>query len=790
MKRTLQHVLPLVSLALLLPAVSARAQEDSPPTSASEEEERIQFDFKLDEERGGGRASLSAGDLEYKEGQYVIATGGVDFKYRGLRLQARVARIDIPTNLLTAEGDVILDEGPRRLVGQTIEYDLDTRTGKVTEATAYVENEYYFTGSVITKTGEETFTVDDGVLTSCSQDVPSWSVHMKSASITLEEYARIKNARLKFKKVPVLYSPYLLFPANTERSSGFLIPRPGSSDRRGAELSLAYFKTLGRSADTTFVFDLSSEEYFGLGNETRYRPSERTDGTFRLYFLDEPDDAEVFNDFFEPRQPGDDRWKVELLHETRDLWGGFRGVVSFREYSDLDYLQDFERDADRQRQAYVYSNAYLSRNLGPHSLNILVDQRERILGGGSEDLRRQLPEVEYRLRKLRLGRSQIYLDLQSSLHYFSLDLASPFGTDPETGEPRTVRLSEEYGRADLAPSLSIPLSSLPWLSAEVQVGGRATYYTDSLTPLANLEPGEPRGFSGDTLDRTFGEAGLKVIGPSFLRIYDKKLGRFSKLKHIVEPRMTYSFVGDFENQNDIFRFDEIDNLTPVNGWLFSITNRFVAKPADPDQGGAVEVASLEVAQGLSLDDDQPGQRSLVDPTVKTSAGPLGLSFRVNPSQATSVRLDAGFSTLFDSIDLQSFRLSGSTRIGRHHFGLSWFSNWRVDFDPMDLGSEAPRVLRTQTSEQARVSTRLALLPEKLAFEAELSFDVLGRLNAAGQRDAWDLLQQRYFLSWTSQCYNWQIEFRESVYRNIEDRDVRFSLTLKNVGTFLDLNDSF
>ncbi len=816
------HLLVLLSVTCLIAAATVQAQDDPAPTErgkrnqapaagsaegsaaesgaepdAEEAEDRVTFSFTLSGEQGGAQATGSAGDFQYQEGQYLIATGGVDFKYQGLRLQAERARIDIPTNLLTAEGDVILDEGPQRLAGQTLEYDLDTRTGKITEATAYAEGDYYFTGSEIAKTGDITYTVENGMFTSCEQDVPSWSLHMSEGRVTLEEYVRVKNARLKFKKLPVLYAPFLVWPANTERSSGLLVPKPGYSSRRGTELSMAYFKTLGRSADTTFLLDLSADEYFGFGNETRYRPSENTTGYFRAYVLSEPNvfNPEFANNFAEDHVPGETRWKAELLHETRDLWGGFRGVVSLREYSDLDYLQDYERNVNRQRQPYVYSNAFLSRNIGPHSLNILVDQRERILSKGNKDLRRQLPEVEYKLRKLRLGNSWAYLDLQSSLNYFSLELEGPFtSTDPETGllTTETVRLSEQYGRLDVSPTLTVSLSSLNWLSADVELGGRATYYTDSLTPAAEVPVGEPQGFSGDDLSRAFPRAGMEVVGPSFLRIFDKKIGRFAKFKHIVEPRVDYAFVGDFDEQSEIFRFDEIDNLRPLNGFLFSLVNRLVAKPADEEQGGAIEIASLTFSQGLSNDRDQPGQVSTRDPTLKTSEGPFGVALRINPSRATSFRAEAGFNTLFDQFDLETFRLSGSTKVGRHQFGLSWFSGWRIDLaqTPTDeIPAESIPVLSTKTSDQAQFSTRLELLPERLSLEAQLSFDILGPL-VDGVRRSWDLQQQRYFLNWKSQCYSWQLEYRESNYREIEDRDVRFSLTLKNVGTFLDLNDSF
>ncbi len=804
MKRQLLYL--LLSVSCLLAAAAAEAQ-DTPSSDAeksaaeaveagaleaSEAEDRVTFSFTLGGEQGGGQATGSAGDFEYQEGQYLIATGGVDFKYQGIRLQAERARVDIPTNVLTAEGGVILDEGPQRLAGRTIEYDLDTRTGKVTDATAYIEGDYYFTGSEIAKTGDITYTVENGIFTSCEQDVPSWSLGMSGARITLEEYVRIKHARLKFKKLPVLYSPYLVWPANTERSSGLLVPKPGFSSRRGTELSMAYFKTLGRSADTTFLLDLSTEEYFGFGNETRWRPSERTEGYFRAYILSEPSviDPEFLNEFSEDRDPGAERWKIELQHETRDLWGGFRGVVSFQQYSDLDYLKDFERDVNRQRRSFVYSNAFLSKSFGPHSLNVLIDQRERVRAQGSKDIRYQLPEIEYKLRKLQLGKAPVYLDLQSSLSYFSLDLASTIGAATEP-----TSFTEQYGRLDLSPTLSVPLSRLAWLSAEVELGGRATYYTDSLTPTGELEAGESRWFSGNGLNRVFPRAGLDVVGPSILRIFDKKIGRFAKFKHIVEPRVEYVFVGDFEEQADIFRFDEIDNLRPVNGFLFSLANRIVAKPADEEKGGAIEIASLTFSQGLSNDlEDQPGQVSSVDSTFRTREGPLGVTLRINPSRATSFKLDAGFNTLFGGYRLRTFRLSGSTKLGRHLLGLSWFSNWRVDFASPRQEPLGP-VLSTKTSDQAQFSTKLELLPERLSLEAQLSFDILGP-EVDGVRRAWDLQQQRYFLSWKSQCYSWQLEYRESNYsnrsfnRDVEDRSVRFSMTLKNVGTFLDLNDSF
>ncbi len=778
MKRTL---LALWLLTLCLPVVVVFGQDGE----ATLDEERITFDVSLSEDRGGGRVQGSAGNIELREGQYLLATGGVELKFRDLELTAELARVDIPTNLLTAEGNVVLDEGPQRLTGDKLEYDLTTQTGKVTQATAFVDPDYYFSGSQIAKIGPTTYTVNDGVFTSCEQEVPSWSFHLKDANITLGEYARIRHATMKFGKLPVLYVPYMLWPATTERTSGFLVPKPGYSQRFGAELDLAYYKTLGRSADTTFFLDLSSKEFFGLGNEIRYRPSENTKGYFRAYYLFEPDDFDegFFNPIFDPdRQRGDDRWKIEFFHESKKLWGDFRGVVNLQEYSDLDYLQDFERDVRRQTRSFIYSNAFLSRNVGQTSLNIQADQREQIRVNAT-DIRRQLPEVEFRVRPTRLGRSPVYFSLDSSLHYFSIEQQNFRDGFDDDGNPIRIlnsELDEQYGRGHIAPEISIPISNLSWLSAKLNVGGRATFYSDTLTVGEDNTVVNPREFSGESLTRTVGEGSLEIIGPIFSRIFEKDSGRFSKLKHIIEPRITYNYLDEFEEQSSVFLFDEVDQFTPTNGVVFSLINRLMAKSRptgeDEDEGGAVEIGSFEVRQAFSFDDARPFQVDLEGNEL--SEGPISMVLRLNPSTRTSFKTEMRYDTA--NSEVRSLRVSGSKifggfdpkgngrPVGGHRIGLSWFSNFNAMGDT--------------TNNQARLFTRFSLLPRRLSLEAEVTYDFEGIEKK--------LIQQRYFLDWKSQCYSWRLEFRESMVRSIEDRDIRFSLTLKNVGTFLDLNENF
>ncbi len=274
--------------------------------------DRLDFQLKFPTERGGGAAAGSAANLEYKREDYAVLSGEVQLKYQDLDLKADELEIDLQTKTVIAMGHVILDQGPRRLAGDSLTFNLDSKTGTIRHATGQVAPDYHFTGDQVDKTGADTYVIKDGVFTSCTQPVPDWSFRVREATVQVDGYARVHGAKMRAKKLPVLYTPYLLWPVKSDRSSGFLIPNIGYSERRGGELGFAYFQTLGRSYDTTFHLDTYTSGYLGLGNEFRYAPTAGTKGDFIGYSIYDPESREW-------------RWKLELNHTTNDLPRGMRG---------------------------------------------------------------------------------------------------------------------------------------------------------------------------------------------------------------------------------------------------------------------------------------------------------------------------------------------------------------------------------------------------------------------------------------------------------------------------------
>lgn len=726
-----------VTRALAAPENAAPAPAAPIPAAVpAPDPNRISFELRFPPERGGGTATGTAGAIEYLREDEAVATGGVDLRYQDSHFTADQVTVNLTTQQLTATGNVVFDQGPRRLAGETLDFNLETKTGKLTAASAFVNPDYHFRGAEIAKIGEDTYTVTDGIFTSCDGESPPWSFRVSSARVEVDGYAHVRNARMRVKSAPVFYLPYVLWPVKQDRSSGLLVPNLGYSRQRGSFIGLAYFQELGRSFDTTLFAEIHGRQYYGLGNEFRYRPSEEVRGTFRGYVIDDP--------LREER-----RWKLSYDHENARLPGGMRGVVSYRDYSDFEFFRDFERDLSESTLRTVYSSAFVTGNWGPQSLNILLDDRSTLIDfnkistdSGNVITQRQLPEVEYRLRPRKLGRAPLYLQLLSSVNYVSVE--------------RSATFSGDYGRADFFPQLALPLRAFPWLSLSVKAGGRATWYGDSVG--ADADTSSPV-FSGETLTRTYPTAGVEVIGPSVSRLFESK---GAKIKHVIEPRVDYDFLGEFDDRAAIPLFDEVDTARPLNRARFSLVQRILVKPAGSDsRSGAREVLSFELARPYSFDSTQPLQRSgsglLVD-----SWGPLAALLRFQPSAGTNVKAEATYNTLFSG--LEATALTGQVQVGRgNDVGLTWYTRRNAEND------------RTVT--------------DQIAFSSSLG---LGRRLRLSGRVGWDLeqavLQQsRVAAAYTAQCWGFQLEYREFRADQRRDRDWRFMLSLKNVGSFLDLN---
>ncbi|HEU5162183.1 MAG TPA: LPS assembly protein LptD, partial [Thermoanaerobaculia bacterium] len=386
------------------------------------------------------------------------------------------------------------------------------------------------------------------------------------------------------------------------------------------------------------------------------------------------------------------------------------------------------------------SSAYVTKNWSNYSLNVRADRREQFLSAGASETYEQLPSIQLTQYPTRLASTPVYLALESSASH----LRNSYGAD--------------YFRGDLFPTLSLQMKTPAWLSVKPQLSLRQTWYT------ASREPGT-RNVLDESLSRSYAQAQVEMVGPSFSRVFDKKFGGFSKFKHVIEPRSRYLYTSDVDEQERVIRFDTVDSpyLPLVQESVeYELVNRIIAKESG-ENGNAREIMSLSLKQQASLAD--PFRQFIGGKIVETDTSPVTMNLRVNPYQ--SIALDAGLSygnvtNQIDQVNVSANLMPGG---GNRYLNFTWFARFA---DPGATSGD---------SSQFRVSTGVPIWKDRFRLDAAVNYDATRS----------ELLEQRYFARFNASCYNIGLELRDFLeYRTgspQRNRDFRLSIDLKNVGSF-------
>ena len=197
---------------------------------------------------------IEARELNYdQDSEVYTAIGDVVIKRGNRVLKSDYAQLDKKTMIAEARGNVEYAAGGDELRGDQLTIDLKKQTGEVQKGRLFLKkNNYHVTGTRIWKTGEASYRILDGTITSCDGDDPPWIIKAKDFDVTIEGYGELHQASLRAANIPILYTPYLIFPAKNKRQSGFLIPEPGYSQQDGLTLNIPFFWAIADNLDATF----------------------------------------------------------------------------------------------------------------------------------------------------------------------------------------------------------------------------------------------------------------------------------------------------------------------------------------------------------------------------------------------------------------------------------------------------------------------------------------------------------------------------------------------------------
>ena len=292
---------------------------------------------------------VSAKASRYEQEQQVATLAGdVVLRQAGMQIEADEANLRQAENRGELIGNVHLRDQGMLVVGDRAELQLDNGEAKVENA-EYVLHKSHVRGNALYVKREETAVIrlKDGTYTSCEPGSNAW--HLKGNNITLNPatgFGTATNVTLRVKNIPVFYTPYIYFPIDDRRQSGFLPPSLSSSSDNGLTLQTPYYFNLAPNYDATLYPTYLSDRGLLMEGEFRYL-TKSSEGQFGGAFLDDSNDDRKLQSEYE-----DQRWMYSWQHKT-GLDARLLAEVDYTDISDPYYFQDLDSDLGVNSTSYV-----------------------------------------------------------------------------------------------------------------------------------------------------------------------------------------------------------------------------------------------------------------------------------------------------------------------------------------------------------------------------------------------------------------------------------------------------
>jgi len=331
----------LIRWLLIAAPMSLAAQEPMrclPQQAGSPLERPADAPEQPDERR---RIEITAGQVDLSGEEDVELLDQVEFRYGDRSISAQRATYDRVEGLVDVRGTVTYRDPDFTVYGEDAEVDTEAEEIRFTGAGFDIPSRpARGSAEEISIHGDRTITFSSVSFTTCPAGRPDWELTASEIQMDAEEgFGSARAVKLEFKGVPILFAPYLTFPLDDRRKSGFLTPSFSRGDRTGLDISVPYYLNLAPNYDMTLEPRYMSDRGLQLNTEFRYLLS-GTSGQLNFAYL--PDDSQV----------NQTRRYLNLNHETL-LGAGWRIVMNIQEVSDATYFEDLGSSLSLASQTHL-----------------------------------------------------------------------------------------------------------------------------------------------------------------------------------------------------------------------------------------------------------------------------------------------------------------------------------------------------------------------------------------------------------------------------------------------------
>ncbi|MCO6413413.1 MAG: LPS assembly protein LptD [Thiogranum sp.] len=392
----------------------------------------------------------------------------------------------------------------------------------------------------------------DATYTTCPDASNVWLLRSRNVTLNHDDgIGTARHAHLRIKDVPVLYTPYISFPIDDRRITGFLVPSFGSSDNSGFEFRVPYYFNLAPNYDATLTPRYLQDRGAQITTEFRHL-TENQRSLLNVEYLHQDEIAEQ------------DRSRITLRNTSR--FGKHLAVnVDYDRVSDKDYLNDLGDTLSLASITHLQRTIRADYSTAWWTAGLSVD--------------------DYQTVDSTIAAADRPYERMPRLTFSGISPMNPFGLFMGV-ESEAVHFDQDSrvtgSRIDLFPSIRLPVQRAAF-EITPKIGLRYTAYGLDQQPAEQPET-PTRTTPLFSLDNTlFLERNLRIGSRSYLQT--------------LEPRLYYLYVKG-QNQDDLplfdtseptfsyqelfeeNRFDGTDRMGDANQLALAATTRFM----DPGTG--------------------------------------------------------------------------------------------------------------------------------------------------------------------------------------------------------------
>ena len=478
--------------------------------------------------------------------------GNVVIKHADQQLSSDNANYDSVAKTLDIHGDAYYSDDDLTVHTNAGTFDLDSDQAKLRDV-LFIAPSAPLRGhaSAVIRDSKTVSRYQDVAYTSCPTGSQDWVIHASELKIDKEEGEGIaKNAWLEFKGAPVFYSPYMSFPTDSNRKSGFLAPSFGSTQRSGINFGMPYYWNIAPNYDATFKPRYLTKRGILLAGDFRYL-TESSQGQTNLELI--PDD------YLKQNQP---RFFGSVKHTTR-FTDKIHTNVDLNYVSDKNYFAELGSALSLPNFSYLKSQAdvgYYGDMMNAVARIENYQSIDKYLTGNKLPYRK-LPEIDIHFK-----------------HEFN-----------QLPVPVNVALNNEFvyfqhssllngQRSNVKPSVSIPLQSeSAYITPKASLQYTNYFLSDPLISGSSSQVSRTLPIFSTDSGMTF-ERNLNLGGKGFLNTIEPRLF------YLYIPRADQKDIPIFDTSaydiwfNTLFRenrFSGLDRIQDANQVTMAVSSRLI-----------------------------------------------------------------------------------------------------------------------------------------------------------------------------------------------------------------------